>query len=157
MLAEVCTLGLEGTISKRLDKPYRSGRGTAWLKSKCVQTDEFVVVGYLNSNAVTNAIGALVVGFYDGKKLVYAGRVGTGFHQRVAGELWQQLQKLKTETSALGAPVEAVQAKGVVWVKPRVVAQVAYRAWTGDGLLRHAVFKALRDDKPARSVMNPRQ
>lgn len=157
MLVEVCKLGLEGTISKRLDKPYRSGRGTEWLKAKCIQTDEFVVVGYLNSKAVKNAIGALVVGFYDGKKLVYAGRVGTGFSQRVAGELWQQLQKLRIDTSALGKLVSAVQAMGVVWVKPRLVAQVEYRAWTAEGLLRHAAYKALREDKPVRHVTDPRK
>lgn len=155
MLAEACKLGLEGIISKRLDKPYRSGRGNKWLKAKCILTDEFIVVGYLDSNAVRDAIGALVVGFYDGERLVYAGRVGTGFNRRVARELRQQLEKGRTETSPLSTAVDAVQAKGVVWVKPRVVAQVEYRAWTGDGLLRHASFKALRDDKRPRQVKDP--
>lgn len=157
MLAETCKLGLEGIISKRLDKPYRSGRGVDWLKSKCIQTDEFVVAGYLNSTAIQDAVGALVLGFYDGKKLIYAGRVGTGFNRRIAGELWQQLQKLRKPTSPFATPVDPVQAKGVMWVKPSLVAQVEYRAWTGEGILRHASFKALRADKPVQHVNNPRK
>lgn len=157
MLAEACKLGLEGIISKRLDTPYRSGRGTEWLKAKCIQTDEFIVVGYLDSKPVKDAVGALVVGFYEGKKLIYAGRVGTGFNRRVARDLWQQLQPLRVLRSSLAYPVDAVQAKGVLWVKPRVVAQVEYRAWTGDGILRHASFRALRKDKPASLVHDPRK
>ena len=156
MLAEACQLGLEGIISKRLDKPYRSGRGVNWLKAKCIQTDEFVIAGYLMSTAVKDAIGALVVGFYEGTHLIYAGRVGTGFNRRVAGDLWLQLHKLRRATSPLATPVDAARARGVVWVKPSLVAQVEYRAWTGDGLLRHASFKALRADKPARQVSAPR-
>ena len=155
-LAEACKLGLEGIISKRLDKPYRSGRGVDWLKAKCIQTDEFVIGGYLDSTAIKDAVGALVVGFYGGKRLIYAGRVGTGFNRRVAGELWRQLQVLQTDRSAFSTSIDAVQAKGVVWVRPKLVAQVEYRAWTGDGILRHASFKALRDDKNATLVSDPR-
>jgi bifunctional non-homologous end joining protein LigD len=157
MLAEACQLMLEGIISKRLDKPYRSGRGTEWLKAKCIQTDEFVVIGYLDSKPVKNAIGALVLGFYEGRKLVYAGRVGTGFSNALARELWQQLQPLRTTAPDLATAVASAQRRGVVWVKPLLVAQVEYRAWTSDGLLRHAAFKALRHDKPARQVVDPRK
>ena len=156
MLAEACKLGLEGIISKRLDKPYRSGRGVDWLKAKCILTDEFVIAGYLDSTAIKDAVGALVVGFYEGKRLIYAGRVGTGFNRRVAGDLWQQLHKLRKDTSAFATPVEAVRAKGVVWVKSSLVAQVEYRTWTAEGILRHASFKALREDKPATQVRDPR-
>jgi len=156
ILAESCNLGLEGIICKRLDKPYRSGRGVDWLKVKCIQTDEFVIGGYLDSSAIKDAIGALVVGFYEGKHLIYAGRVGTGFNRRVAGALWLQLHKLRRETSPFAKSVDKKKARGVVWVKPSLVAQVEYRAWTGDGLLRHASFKALRADKPASQVEDPR-
>ena len=151
-----CNLGLEGIICKRLDKPYRSGRGVDWLKVKCIQTDEFVIGGYLDLSAIKDAIGALVVGFYEGKQLIYAGRVGTGFNRRVAGDLWLQLHKLRRETSPFAKSVDKAKARGVEWVKPSLVAQVEYRAWTGDGLLRHASFKALRADKPASQVNNPR-
>jgi bifunctional non-homologous end joining protein LigD len=156
MLAEACKRGLEGIISKRLDKPYQSGRGTVWLKSKCILSDEFVIAGYLDSTAVENAVGALVVGFYDGKRLIYSGRVGTGFNRQSARELWQNFQRLRTAKPAFAMPPVATKSKGVVWVKPELVAQVDYRAWTGEGILRHASFKALRHDKPAGQVTDPR-
>ncbi|MBR2536889.1 MAG: non-homologous end-joining DNA ligase [Hyphomicrobium sp.] len=155
MLTEACKLGLEGIISKRLDKPYLSGRGTIWLKSKCIATDEFVVIGYLDSKPVKNAIGALVLGYYDDKQLVYAGRVGTGFDRKTASALWQTFQRLRTDKSPLASPLDAQQAKDVVWVRPRLVAQIEYRSWTRDGILRHAAFKALRDDKSAKNVTHP--
>ena len=97
MLAEVCKLGLEGIISKRIDRPYRSGRHDDWLKSKCIQVDEFVIVGYLNSNAAPNAVGALVVGYYDKKQLIYAGRVGTGYTQQNARNLMRLLRPLRVD------------------------------------------------------------
>lgn len=156
MLAQACRLGLEGIISKRLDQPYRSGRSNIWLKTKCIDTDEFVIIGYLASNAVKDSVGALVVGFYDGENLVYAGRVGTGFSKSAGAALWARLQSPRRKTSPLTMPVDAVQAKGVIWVAPRLVAQVQYRGWTADGLLRHAAYKALRTDKSAKSVVNPR-
>jgi bifunctional non-homologous end joining protein LigD len=157
ILAEACKLGLEGIISKRLYKPYRSGRGADWLKTKCILTDEFVIGGYLESTAIKTAIGALLVGFYDGKRLIYAGRVGTGFNRRVAGALWQHMQKVRKGASAFFTPVEKIQAKGVVWVKPSLVAQVEYRAWTRDGILRHSAFRGLREDKAAKLVSDPRK
>ena len=97
-----------------------------------------------------------MLGFYEGKHLIYAGRVGTGFNRRVSGDLWLQLHKLRRETSPFAKSVDKKKARGVVWVKPSLVAQVEYRAWTGDGLLRHASFKALRADKPASQVNDPR-
>ena len=155
MLSEACKIGLEGIISKRLDKPYRSGRGTDWVKSKCIQSDEFVVAGYLESNAAKNAVGALVVGFYEGGKFIYAGRVGTGFNRRSASELWQNFQVLRVSKPFFAKSLDATQSKLVIWLKPKLVAQVEYGAWTGDGLLRHASFKALRDDKSADQVGRP--
>ena len=155
MLAEVCKLGLEGIISKRIDKPYRSGRGEDWLKSKCLQSDEFVIGGYVESSAIKNAIGALLLGYFDGTAFRYAGRVGTGFSHKLAHDLWAQLHKLRTPGSPFANGLTALQRKGVVWVKPQLVAQIEYRAITSDNLLRHASFKALREDKPAHEVTLP--
>ena len=155
MFAEVCKLGLEGIISKRIDRPYRSGRHDDWRKTKCILTDEFVIVGYLESTAVKEGVGALVLGFYDRKKLVYAGRVGTGFDRKTAAALWKSLQSLRRQASPLAVPLDSEQRRGVQWVTPHLVAQIDYRAWTADGLLRHASFIALREDKPAQEVKRP--
>ncbi|HVZ05092.1 non-homologous end-joining DNA ligase [Hyphomicrobium sp.] len=155
MLTEACRLGLEGIISKRADTPYHSGRNGDWLKSKCIQVDEFVIIGYVASTVSASAVGALVVGYFDKKRLVYAGRVGTGFSQRVAGELMRILKPLRIAKPAVLAPLTREQLKEVQWVKPERVAQIEYRAWTADNLLRHAAFKGLREDKPATQVRRP--
>ena len=152
MMKNACELGLEGIISKRADRPYRSGRTGDWLKITCNLNDEFVIGGYLDSTAQTDAVGALALGAYEGNRLIYVGRVGTGFTQRTARELWQALQPLRAKVSPFADPLDAVQSRGVHWVRPKLVAQVQYRAWTRDGLLRHAAFKGLREDKPARSI-----
>ena len=146
MLTEVCKLGLEGIISKRTDKPYRSGRRDDWLKEKCHQTDEFVIGGYVDSTAMKTAIGALVLGYYERGKFIYAGRVGTGFSHRAARELWTVLQPHRTQSSPFSSPLDNVQRKGVTFVKPVLVAQIEYRGWTADSLLRQAAFLALRED-----------
>ena len=155
MLAEACRLGLEGIISKRADRPYRPGRHDDWLKSKCIQTDEFVIAGYVESTAAANAIGALVLGYYDRKRFIYAGRVGTGFTHRSAADLHRLLKPLRVASAPVASQLTGLQRRGVVWVRPDLVAQVEYRAWTADNLLRHASFKGLREDKPARDVKRP--
>jgi len=155
MLTDACRLGLEGLISKRADRPYRSGRHDDWLKSKCIQADEFVIIGYVVSNAASDSVGALVVGYFERSHLIYAGRVGTGFTRRSAAALMLKLKALQTTAPALAAQLTSLQRRGVVWVQPSLVAQIEYRAWTSDGLLRHAAFKGLREDKAAKDVRRP--
>jgi len=155
MLSEACKLGLEGIVSKRAQRPYRSGRHDDWLKSKCIAVDEFVIVGYVVSNVSADAIGALVVGYFEGKRLTYAGRVGTGFTHKTSIGLMKKLKPLATTAPAFAANLTGLQRKGVIWVKPVLVAQIEYRAWTADNLLRHAAFKGLREDKPATTVRRP--
>ena len=155
VLQEACRLGLEGIVSKRLDRPYRSGRNGDWLKSKCILTDEFVIGGYLVSTVDAKAVGALVLGTFEDGRLVYCGRVGTGFTHETARAVWKALQPLKVAAAPFAAALTSEQRRGVVWVRPERVAQIAYRSITGDGLLRHASFKGLREDKPAAEVHRP--
>ena len=148
-------LNLEGIISKLRDAPYRSGRTENFVKIKTHDEQEFVVAGFSPSAAMPRAIGALTVAFHDGGELRYAGRVGTGYTREVAHDLWQRLDKLRTERPALAVP-QTERRKDVIWVKPDVVIEAEYRGITHDGLLRQAAYKGLREDKPARDVVRER-
>jgi len=155
ILAKASTMGIEGIVSKRLDAPYRSGRLGDWIKTKCINTDEFVIAGYLDSSAIKGAVGALVLGYYDAKVFVYAGRTGTGFKHEEARRLWKLMQPLRVASQPFARSPDRVQSRGVTWVRPTLVAQIDYGSSTRDGLLRHAAFKALREDKTAHDVSRP--
>ncbi|MFC5067554.1 DNA ligase D [Flaviflagellibacter deserti] len=153
MIRHACRLGLEGIICKRADAPYRSGRGDQWLKVKCTQRSEFVIAGYVPSTASAKAIGSLVMGYYDKGKLIHIGRVGTGYTQTVARDLWKVLDERKADASPFAAKLSADERRGVVWARPELVAEIEFRGWTHDGSLRHASFKGLREDKEAKDVV----
>ncbi|MGD9785908.1 MAG: non-homologous end-joining DNA ligase [Hyphomicrobiaceae bacterium] len=155
IMAKACELGIEGIVSKRVDRAYRSGRTGDWTKCKCVMADPFVVVGYVASAVADEAVGSLVLGYYDRNRLVYAGRVGTGFSQREAVALWEGLQVITAPPPAFARRMSREQKAGVHWVQPRLVVEVAYRAWTEDGLLRHASLLHFRDDKEPEEIARP--
>lgn len=151
MLQATRELGLEGVVAKRLDAPYRPGRSRDWLKVKHKGRQEFVIGGWTaGKGARAGQFGALHLGVYEGGVLRYAGRVGTGFDDRELDRLLALIVRRERKTS----PFEGVQPPaGARFVKPELVCEVEFTEWTSQGLLRHPVYKGLRDDKPARDVV----
>ncbi len=150
LFAGLCAEGMEGIVSKRADAPYRGRRSSAWLKIKCLRRQEFVIVGWLRSER-GRGFRSLLLGLYgaDGT-LRYAGKVGTGFGAETIEAVLARLAPLARKTPTVDAPRAAV--RGAEWVKPVLVAEVAFAEFTSDGVLRHASFIGLREDKPAKDV-----
>jgi bifunctional non-homologous end joining protein LigD len=149
--AHACRLGLEGVIAKRRDARYRGTRSADWLKIKCVKRQEVVIGGYTDPEGSRIGIGALLVGVYEDRRLVYAGKVGTGFDQKTLRALKKRLAPLEQK----GCPF-ATSPTGVGrphWVKPELVTEVSFSEWTADGKMRHPSFQGLREDKRATSVV----
>ncbi len=151
MLRSACEQGAEGIIAKRATGRYVSARSTDWLKLKCLRRQEFVVGGYTAPQGSREHLGALLVGYYDGKSLRYAGKVGTGYDRKTLDMLHGRLAPLRRSASPFSeGPSPA--AGDIQWVTPKLVAEVGFSEWTTAGLLRHPRFLGLRSDKAAQEV-----
>jgi bifunctional non-homologous end joining protein LigD len=152
VLREACRMGLEGIVSKRRDLPYQPGRSRNWLKTKCVKRQEFVIGGFTDPEGSRAGIGALLVGVNEGGHLRFAGKVGTGFTSDVLTDLRRRLNHLEqNECPFLPKPAGPL-GRDAHWVKPELVAEVAFSEWTEDGKIRHPSFQALREDKRAPEI-----
>jgi bifunctional non-homologous end joining protein LigD len=140
-----CERGDEGVIAKRADAPYEGRRSTNWLKFKCVRDQEFVIGGYTTPKGSRVGLGALLVGYHQGGDLVYAGKVGTGFDDATLRGLHKRLSAIERDDPPFTRGV--VREPGARWVRPELVAQVAFTEWTRDGKLRHPRYTGLRTDK----------
>jgi bifunctional non-homologous end joining protein LigD len=153
VLRHACRLSLEGVVSKLRDAPYHSGRGKDWIKSKCSARQELVVAGFVPSTTSAKAIGSLVLGYYEDGRLNDAGRVGTGYTARAAADLFKRLSRMRIPNSPFARKLSAEEARHVTFVRPELVAEIELRRWTADGIVRHASFRGLREDKDAEEVV----
>lgn len=152
VLQTACERGLEGIISKRAAAPYESRRSRSWTKTKCGQNQEFVIGGFSEPGGQRTGFGALLLGYYQGSQLRYAGRVGTGFDAALLGALRRRLDQLAQSKCPFEPPPTPPERRGAHWVRPQLVANIQYSELTDDGRLRHPVFHGLREDKPAAEV-----
>lgn len=161
--ARACELAVEGIISKRAEAPYSPSNRGLWMKVKCQNREEFVVIGWSDPEGTRPWLGALLLAYYNpDRRLVYAGRVGTGIDHAELGRLWRRLQPLATSempldktpprTNRFGSPLVLSR---VHWVRPELVVEVKYLTWTADNLLRQVVYEGLREDKDPTDVRRP--
>jgi bifunctional non-homologous end joining protein LigD len=153
MLARACDLHLEGIVSKRADAPYSPGRSENFIKTKCANAQEFVVGGFVPSTVLPRAVGSLAVGYYDHGKLVYAGRMGTGYTREIAADLYRRLHPLEIAKPPFDRMPSTERRRDTHWVRPELVIEAEFRGWTADKLVRQAAFKGVREDKPAAEVV----
>jgi bifunctional non-homologous end joining protein LigD len=162
VLQTACSMKLEGIMAKRKDARYVSARTETWLKLKCLGRQEFVIVGFTDRSGAKGEVGGLLLGCHEGGKLVYAGKVGTGWNAKSGKELHKKLVKIEVDQPAMDTGTVKPgrwgrrSAGSERWVKPTLVAEVSFAEWTPEGHIRHGSFQGLRDDKPAKAITRER-
>jgi bifunctional non-homologous end joining protein LigD len=151
--AQATRLGVEGIVSKRRHGAYQPGRRSGWLKIKCLREQPFVVGGYTDQEGMIGGLGALLVGHYDDGRLTFAGRVGTGFTQKIGGALLERLRPLARATSPFDPPPPGPRARSAHLVDPALVCRVASAEWTDDEKIRHPVYRGLADGVDPRGIL----
>ena len=150
---QACQMGLEGIMSKRCSSPYLPKRTRDWLKVKCQRRQEFVIGGWTDPKGSRKGFGSLILGVYRDGELVHTGRVGTGFDEAALAGIQRKLKKLAMDRSPFVDYGQKRPPRDVHWVKPELVAEVAFAEFTHEGVVRHPTFQGLREDKPAREVV----
>jgi ATP-dependent DNA ligase len=152
---QACSRGWEGLIAKRADSTYQGKRSNDWLKFKCVNEQEMVIVGYTDPKGSRASFGALLLGYRDGGEFRYGGKVGTGFGRSALADLYARMRPLERDTPPFDR-TKGLPKLGVHWLEPRLVGQIGFAEWTNDGQLRHPRFLGLREDKSADQVVRER-
>ena len=150
---QACEFGIEGIISKLADAPYESTRSKSWLKTKCIKRQEFVIAGYTPSKKGFPGFGSLILGVYDHGKLIYSGRVGTGFSIKQRLELQKKLDRISQPAMAFAVKPKDPGLRDAHWAKPLLVGEVEFTEWTADGSIRHPSFQGLREDKKPADIV----
>ncbi len=150
---QACEYGLEGIVSKLADSVYESTRTRSWLKVKCTKRQEFVIAGYTPSKKDFPGFGSLILGVYDKGKLIYSGRVGTGFSIKQRVELQKKLDRIAQPAMPFATKPKDPGLRDAHWAKPQLVGEVEFTEWTEEGSIRHPSFQGLREDKKATEVV----
>jgi bifunctional non-homologous end joining protein LigD len=150
---QACDYGIEGIVSKLADSPYESTRNRNWSKTKCIKRQEFVIAGYTPSQKGFPGFGSLILGVYDKGKLVYSGRVGTGFSIKQRLELQKKLDRISQSAMPFAIKPKDPGLRDAHWAKPQLVAEVEFAEWTADGSIRHSSFQELREDKKPTEIV----